>query len=372
MTDKKIDQQTHSGVSVDSIRKRIDHIDTSLLELINKRLEMSKQIGQLKKDQSIPIYSITRERELISRLCSQNKGPLKNDTLLHLFTDIVSASRDIQQPQRITYLGPEATFTHIAALNHFGRSAFFFPQPTIQDVFIEVEKGNADFGVVPVENSIEGSVNYTLDLFFESDLKICSEKYLTITQDLLSLSGSMNDIKVVYSHPQPIGQCRTWLRKHLPRVSIEECGSTSFAAKKAAGDPEAAAIASSEAGKLYGLKVVASKIEDHSKNTTRFLIIGRGTVHRTGDDKTSIMFSAPHIPGSLYKVLEPIAESGINMMKLESRPSKHENWNYFFFVDLEGHAEDIILDETIAKMKNLCLFLKSLGSYPKYKEQGQA
>ncbi len=372
MTHKKTADRPPSEMNMASLRGKIDRIDNTLLELINNRLELSKQVGQVKKEKNIPIVSIHRERELIDRLCKQNPGPLGNDALVHLFTDIMSACRDIQRPQRITYLGPEATFTHIAALTHFGRSAFFFPQPTIQDVFLEVEKGSADYGVVPVENSIEGSVNYTLDLFFESDLKICSEKYLTITQDLLSLSGSINDIKIVYSHPQPIGQCRNWLRKHLPHASLEECSSTSFAAKKAAGNPEAAAIASSEAARLYGLKVVASKIEDHSKNTTRFLIIGRGTVHRTGDDKTSIMFSAPHVPGSLHKVLEPIAETGINMVKLESRPSKHENWNYFFFVDLEGHAEDTKVKDTIARMKQLCLFLKSLGSYPKCENQERA
>jgi chorismate mutase/prephenate dehydratase len=250
-------------------------------------------------------------------------------------------------------------------MNHFGDSASFLPQPGIRDVFLEVEKERCDFGVVPVENSIEGSVNYTLDLFLESSLKICAEKYLTISHDLLSKSKKLDEIKVVYSHPQPIAQCRGWLRKNIPNARIEECRSTSFAAQKVVDIHDAAAISSSEAARIYNLNVIASRIEDHPNNTTRFLIIGKNEIPRTGDDKTSIMFAAAHVPGSLYKTLEPIAKSGINMLKLESRPSKHENWSYFFFVDLEGHVEDRKIQDTVSRMKELCLFLKILGSYPK-------
>ncbi len=361
--------QSKNKSNADSARNRndMDHIDDTLLELINKRLVLSRKLGDLPEKEDEMPHQAEQEREIIQRLLELNKGPMDKILLTQLFTDIFSACREIRKKQRITFLGPEATFTHIAALQHFGRSATFLPQPTIRDIFVEVEKGNADYGVVPVENSIEGSVNYTLDLFFDSHLKICAEKYLTISQDLLSVSGKMKDIKVVYSHPQPIGQCRGWLRKNLPNVRIEECSSTSYAAKKICSEPDAAAIASSEAARLYNLQVVASKIEDHARNMTRFLIIGKDTIQQTGDDKTSIMFAASHIPGALYKTLGPIAQAGLNMLKLESRPTKYENWSYFFFVDLEGHMDDAPVRDTVEKMKPLCLFMKYLGSYPRSK-----
>ncbi len=349
---------------LDALRLAIDGIDDNLLALINQRMLLAQKIGRLKREHREAFPKLDREASILNRLCAQNTGPLNKKNIVTIFTDIISAGREIQMPQRIVYLGPEATFTHIAAMNHFGKSAAFIPQTSIQDVFFDVEKGVCQYGVVPVENSIEGSVNYTLDLFFESDLKICAENYLTISHDLLSQSGGIDDIKIVYSHPQPFGQCRKWLRKNLPHVPLEECSSTSAAAKKAAETKNAAAIAGSEAARIYNLQVVASKIEDFAKNTTRFLIIGKeGTLH-TGRDKTSIMFSAPHVPGALYKVLQPIADAGINMMKLESRPSKHKNWSYFFFVDLEGHLEDRDVRETVTCMEKICLFLKVLGSYP--------
>lgn len=349
---------------LESLRADIDAIDGRLLELINERMEIARDIGALKSESGGGIQCLKREAGILERMCSLNNGPIDNDNLVHIFTDIISAGRVIQQPQRIVYLGPEATFTHIAALEHFGRAPDFVPQQGIRDVFVEVEKGNCQYGVVPVENSIEGSVNYTLDLFFEFDLNICAEKYLTISHDLLSASDNLDQINAVYSHPQPIAQCRRWLRKQLPGVKLEECSSTSAAAKIIASIPGAAAIASSEASRLYDLNVVASRIEDDSKNTTRFLIIGQQSVGKTGRDKTSIMFSAPHVPGALYKVLEPVAKSGINMLKLESRPSKYENWSYFFFLDLEGHIADPAIHETIKNMKEICLFVKLLGSYP--------
>jgi len=353
---------------IDHIRDDIDKIDKNILELINQRLRLAEKIGSLKEKDGAEILCTKREGKILKQLCDINDGPLAEKLLCHIFTDIISASREIQRARKIIYLGPEATFTHIAAMKHFGRSAEFIPRPTIKDVFLEVEKGKSDYGVVPVENSIEGSVNYTLDLFFDSDLKICAERYLTISLDLLSKTGNIEDVRVVYSHPQPVGQCRRWVREHLGDVDIEECSSTSYAARKAAGKPDAAAIASSEAAELYNLQVVASRIEDQSRNTTRFLVIGKNPVSRTGEDKTSIMFSAPHVPGALYKVLEPIAKSGINMLKLESRPAKHENWSYFFFVDLEGHMDDPEVRETIEGMNKICLFLRVLGSYPRAKQ----
>ncbi len=352
----------HHEPLLDSIRA----IDDRILELINKRLEIAEKLGLLRQtDDNADIHLLSEEEKTIHRLSGQNTGPLDQNRLRLLFHEIFGLSREAYRPRKISYLGPEATFTHIAAMSHFGSSASYLPQLSIRDVFIEVEKKRCDFGVVPVENSIEGSVNYTLDLFFESSMKICAEKYQTISHDLLSRSGKLEDIKVVYSHPQPIAQCRVWLRKNLPNVRLEECSSTSFAAQKVGDMYHAAAIASSEAARIYNLNVVASRIEDHSNNTTRFLVIGKKEMPPTGNDKTSLMFAAAHVPGSLYKSLAPIAEAQLNMMKLESRPSKHENWSYFFFVDLEGHLEDKKVQETIARMKEQCLFLKVLGSYPK-------
>ena len=354
-----------STSKISSLRNSINNIDDNILNLINRRLLLAKEIGQIKELNNEPILDSARETTIIKRLSSLNKGHLSNNALHHIFTEIIAASREIQKPQLVTYLGPEATFTHIAAIKHFGRSVSFVPQPSIRDVFSEVEKGVCHYGVTPVENSIEGAVNYTLDLFFESNLKICAELYLNISLDLLSKTGNLDDIKVIYSHPQPIGQCRGWLRKNLPEIVPEECSSTAYAAQKAAENSEAAAIASSEAARLYNLQIVASKIEDFSKNITRFLVIGRDEIHMTGNDKTSIMFATSHVPGALYRVLEPIAKSGINMLKLESRPTKHENWSYFFFVDLEGHIEDPKVQDTVSKMKSLCQYLKLLGSYPR-------
>jgi chorismate mutase/prephenate dehydratase len=228
-----------------------------------------------------------------------------------------------------------------------------------------VEKGSYHFGVVPVENSIEGAVNHTLDLFYESDLKICAEIYHVISHDLLSASDSCKEISRIYSHPQAFAQCRKWLRKNLPEALLVDCSSTAEAARMTAQEPGSAAIASAEAGRMYHLKVLSSKIEDMTRNITRFLIIGNNDIRATGSDKTSILIVTTHVPGSLFRVLKPISDSGLNMVKLESRPIKRENWNYMFFLDIEGHSSDPTVAETIKEMKPLCLYMKILGSYPK-------
>lgn len=360
---EKINRNT-SGSSMDTLRNSIDEIDENVLDLINRRLLLAKEIGRIKEQSGNQVVDRAREIAIVKRLLTLNKGLLTKKALHHIFTEIIAASREIQSPEIVTYLGPEATFTHIAAMKHFGHSASFVPMPSIRDVFNEVEKGACNYGVVPIENSIEGTVNYTLDLFFESSLKICAEIYHTISHDLLSKTGSSDDIKIIYSHPHVFPQCRKWIRKHLPECKLVECSSTARAAQKASQEPGTAAIAGREAAHIYDLQVLASGIEDSSRNITRFLVIGRDKLHRTGKDKTSIMFAIAHVPGTLHKVLEPIARSGINMVKLESRPTKHENWSYFFFVDLEGHIEDQNVKETVAEMKNICMYLKCFGSYP--------
>ncbi|MDM8538780.1 prephenate dehydratase domain-containing protein, partial [Desulfobacterales bacterium HSG17] len=279
------------------LRESIDNIDNSLLELINKRLDLVQDVGKLKAKKGCQVLDSTRESQVFQRLLDLNKGPLNEKVLRHLFTQIMAASRELQRPSRVTFLGPEATYTHIAAMNHFGHSVEYVPQPSIRDVFNEVEKGSCHYGVVPVENSIEGAINHTLDLFFESELKICAEKYQPISHDLLCKGGTLHDIYKVYSHPQAFAQCRRWLQKYLPKATLKECGSTALAAQKAASKKGTAAIASSEAAHMYKLEVMASRIEDVARNTTRFLIIGKDEVHRTGKDKTSLMFVTSHIPG---------------------------------------------------------------------------
>jgi len=353
-----------SALAITGLRRDIDKVDEQILNLINQRLLLASEIGKIKTKQGDRMVDGARESTLIKRLLSLNGGPLSEHALRHIFTEIIAAAREIQTPQQVAYLGPEATFTHIAAVNHFGRSVTFVPQGSIREVFSEVEKGVFHYGVVPVENSIEGAVNYTLDLFFESELKICAEIYYAISHDLLSIDPELNDIQIIYSHPHAFAQCRKWIEKHLPHAALVECSSTAEAARKASIENGTAAIASQEAAQSYKLEVLASRIEDASRNVTRFLVIGKEDIRRTGSDKTSLMFVTSHIPGALFKVLKPIADAGINMVKLESRPSKQENWSYFFFADLEGHISDTKVKETVDAMKKLCLFMKLLGSYP--------
>lgn len=374
MTDTESSQKTAhqpppGNADIHALRQRIDTIDENILNLINERLNLAKKIGALKGRQKGQILDSARESEIVKRLFDLNEGPIPNAALQLIFTEIFGTSREIQQPQVVSYLGPEATYTHVAARGLFGRAATFIPQASIRDVFEAVEKNQCNFGVVPVENSIEGAVNYTLDLFYESELKICAEKYLSISHDLLSQAGSLKDISVIYSHPQAFAQCRKWLRKYLPEAAMTECNSTAEAAKRALTDARAAAIASSEAAQMYNLQVMASKIEDVARNITRFLLIGKKGARPTGKDKTSLMFVTAHAPGALYKVLTPIADAGVNMVKLESRPSQHENWSYCFFLDLEGHKDDPEVKSTVETMRGLCLFLKVLGSYPRAHEQ---
>ncbi len=356
--------------AIESLRNEIDQIDEQILKLINRRLSLAQQIGEIKQHSGAQVFDSARESLVIKRLLEINEGGMLNNNMLqHLFTEIMAAAKAVQKPQVISFLGPEATFTHIAAMNHFGHSADFKARPSIRDVFSDVEKGACNYGVVPVENSIEGAVNHTLDLFFESNLNICAERFLSISHDLLSVSGRKEDIIYVYSHPQALAQCRGWLHSHLPGIELKECSSTAHAARMAAQNEDSAAIASREAAHMYGLQVVVPKIEDYKRNVTRFLVIGKGDVQPTGTDKTSLMFVTAHQPGALYKVLTPIAESGVNMLKLESRPAKHENWSYFFFVDVQGHITDKPVAQIVEEMRRRSLFLKVLGAYPKAPDQ---
>jgi chorismate mutase/prephenate dehydratase len=264
----------------------------------------------------------------------------------------------------VAYLGPEATFTHLAATSHFGYSVTYVPQPSIREIFSEVEKGACDYGVVPVENSVEGSVRHTLDLFFESDLCICAERYQPVSYDLLAQEINLSAIKTVYAHSQALNQCRNWLYQYLPGSELKECSSSAFAVDRAAKEAQVAAIAGGGTAAIFGLEAVAAKIEDFSRPPTRFLVIGKEKVRPSGRDKTSLMFALAHVPGALAGALAPITEAGINLVKIESRPTRHESWSHFFFVDLEGHFEDGSIQKAIELIQPHALYLKNLGSYP--------
>ncbi|MCW7752777.1 prephenate dehydratase [Desulfobotulus sp. H1] len=350
--------------ALDRLRIRIDSIDDTILDLLNERLELGREIGAVKEKAGLQVLDRSREKSIFDRLVARSAGRPVSDTLIHhLYGIVMAATREVQRSRTIAYLGPEATNTHIAALQQFDYAGQFVPRTTIADVFEEVEKGSCDYGVVPVENSLEGAVNHTLDLLFLSPLSICAETCFAISHDLLSRETDLSTVSVVYSHPQALAQSRRWLAQNLPHARLVEMASTAAAARKAAMEPGAAAVAGSQAAAIYNLQVLASHIEDSGRNTTRFLVIGRDETRPTGSDKTTIMFVTAHVPGALFSGLKPMADLNINLVKLESRPTRQENWNYFFIADLEGHREDELIREAIDRMRPNCLFLKTVGSY---------
>jgi chorismate mutase/prephenate dehydratase len=345
-------------------RHKIDAIDDKLLDLLNKRAGIAKTIGKVKAKKGEVVFSSNREADILNRLADRNKGPLPNEAVEDIFQNIFSASRSLQKGLNVAFFGPEATFTHMAAIKHFGRNCVFTAVPSIADVFYEVERKRVDYGVVPIENSTEGVVNHTLDLFVDSNLHIVAEREEAISQNLFSVSGNMKGIKSVYSHPQALAQCRKWLDSHLPGAAIHESASTADAAAHAALDGSAAAIASALAGQIYHLKPVALRIEDFSDNATRFLVIGHEIPAPTGKDKTSIVFSVKDRVGALYDVLQPFRQNGVNLTKIESRPTKKKAWEYLFFVDFLGHQSETQVQKALAGLREQCSHLKILGSYP--------
>lgn len=347
------------------LRKKVDELDTQILDLLNTRARIVLEIAEEKGKRRMGFYVPEREEEIYRRMVSLNGGPLPNGAVHAIYREILSACLSLERPLRVAYLGPPATFTHLASMKKFGTSAEFVPMKGISDVFLEVEKGNTDYGVVPVENSTEGMINHTLDMFVDSDLKIFGEIFLEVSHALLSASGKLEEIQKVYSHPQALAQSRKWLEANLPKADLIEVFSTAAAAEMSKKDPSGAAIASDLAADLYDLKRVQSRIEDYPKNYTRFLIIGSHFGPRTGDDKTSILFSMRDQVGALYRILKPFAERGINLTNIESRPSKIRAWEYIFYVDFEGYVDDSPAKEVLAYLDRECTILKKLGSYPK-------
>jgi chorismate mutase/prephenate dehydratase len=349
---------------LEKLRKEIDEIDNEILILLNKRSNIVLEIAHIKRNENTKFYSPERERQILERLTSLNKGPFPDETLKVIYREILSASLSLEEPMKVACLGPLATFTHLAALRHFGSSASFVPVISIKEVFDAVETGKAEFGVVPIENSNEGVITYTLDLFMDYDLKVSAEVMLEITHNLLSKSGDKKKIKKIYSFSPPTAQCRRWLQLNMPGIPIIEATSTANAAELASQDGDAAAIASELAAEIYNLQFVERSIEDNKHNFTRFLVISKDFPKKSGRDKTSIMFSIKDKPGALYNILEPFKKAKINLTKIESRPSKRKAWEYIFFVDMEGHIEDRKLRKAIETLKDNCLYLKILGSYP--------
>ena len=345
-------------------RKEIDEIDDEILRLLNKRAVTVIEIAHIKRNEKARFYSPEREKEILERLASLNEGPFPNDTLKVIYREILSASLSLEEPLKVAYFGPLATYTHLAALRHFGSSASFLPVENIKGVFDSVDSGKAEFGVVPIENSNEGVVSSTLDLFMDYELKISAEVMLEISHNLLSKSGDKSKIKKVYSNPQAAAQCRLWVESNLPGIPMLESVSTAKAAEIAAQDDEAAAIASELAAKVYDLQFVEKSIGDSKHNFTRFLVISKVFPQKTGSDKTSIMFSIKDKPGALHDILSPFKKAKINLTKIESRPSKRKAWEYIFFVDMEGHIEDRKVRRAIDSIKDSCLYVKILGSYP--------
>ena len=347
------------------LRDRIDEIDKNILDLLNERANQALEVGRIKKREGREFYVPSREREVLERIAKANDGPFPDSALKVIYREIMSASLSLEEPLKIAYLGPAGTFTHTACLQRFGSSAEFVPKKSISDVFGEVERGKSDFGVVPVENSNEGMVTHTLDRFVDSETCICGEVLLPISHYLLNKSGKFEDIEKIFSHPQPIAQCRNWLAGNAPSIPVMDVASTALAAEMAKEDEAVAAIAGEYAASVYGLRMVESKIEDNPNNVTRFLVIGKNVPKKSGDDKTSILFSVKDEVGILYKMLEPLSKYGVNLTKIESRPLKTKAWEYVFFIDMEGHVDDENVRNAVESLRTQSRFLKVLGSYPR-------
>jgi chorismate mutase / prephenate dehydratase len=349
---------------LDRLRGEIDAINVKLVRLLNRRAKVAQAIGHLKQAGGAAIYQPARERAVLDRVAELNAGPLMGEHLRRIFVEIISACTALEHPLRVAYLGPEYTYSHEAARMRFGSSAQFAAQPSITAVFAALDTGRADFGVVPVENSTEGSVTLTLDLLIDTPLVIIGEVLLPIRHALMSRAGDAAVIRAIYSHQQSLGQCRNYLAANFPHCRLEAAASNAAAAERAAGEPDAAAIASEAAAAPYGLRVVARNIQDSAQNTTRFLVIGSHPAGRSGADKTTALFAVRDEVGALNQALNIFARNRINISKIESRPLRSRPWEYLFFVDLSGHRQDPGLMRALAALERKALFLKVLGSYP--------
>jgi len=353
---------------LEKLRREVRDIDTELLRLLNERAARSVAIGKLKRDTGTDIYRPDQEARILAFLKRHNAGPLPQQAVVEIFREIFSSSRALQEPLSIGYLGPEGSFSHLAARTRFGHGAELLPLAGIDRVFDWTERGKCSLGIVPVENSTEGSVGPTLRRLITTPLNIREEIFLPVAHCLLAKGLRQEEIKRVYSHPQALAQCRQWLAENLAGAEQRETVSTSEAGRKALEDPAGAAVSSRLTAAILGLEILAADIEDNPGNTTRFLVIGRGTGEPTGRDKTSILFGTPHVPGALYRALEPFAREKINLMRIESHPLRDRRWEYLFFADLAGHREEDPVRGCLQEMEGTTTFIKILGSYPRGEE----
>jgi chorismate mutase / prephenate dehydratase len=349
------------------LRARIDALDVELLRLISERARLAAQVAEVKAREGgvQSFYRPEREAQVLRNILARNPGPLPGEEMGRLFREIMSACLALEQPLLVAYLGPAGTYTQAAAQKHFGHSVTTRGAGSIDEVFRDVEAGGCQFGVVPIENSIEGVVTHTLDNFADSPLKICGEVELRIHHGLQGRMSSLAEVERLYAHAQALAQCRRWLDSHLPAVERIAVASNAEGARRAAEEQGAAAIASESAAELYGLKLLAQRIEDEPDNTTRFLVIGRHETAPSGEDKTSLLFSTPNKPGALNNILQCFAEAGISLSRIESRPSRRAMWDYLFFVDIEGHVQDPLVATTLSRVEGRSALLKHLGSYPR-------
>lgn len=352
-------------MDLDAIREQIDKIDKDIISQLNERVKLAQKVGHYKLEKGMEVYVPSREEEVFGKLTQNSEGPLSERAIRAIYREIISAAIALEKPLNVAYLGPEATYTHQAALKNFGSSIHYMSLNSVPDVFTSVKRREADYGVVPVENSTQGTVISTLDMLVESELTIVAQIHLEIAHCLISQSP-LEEIKSVHSKDNALGQCRNWLSRMLPGVELVDAASTAAAAEYAAKHPEASAIASSIAAELYQVPIVAENIMDKQDNVTRFLVIGKSPTPRLGDgrDKTSIVFSLHDEPGSLLKALLCFSSRGINLCKIESRPSRRKVWDYYFYVDIVGHREDPDIQEALGELEKMCPILKWLGSYP--------
>lgn len=355
-----------SAEDLENLRKKIDKVDDKILELLNQRGRLALEVSRFKKKNSSSVYDPVREREIERQIIKSNSGPLSDISVISVFREIISSCRALQESIKVSYLGPEGSYSHQAAFHEFGSSVELVPFLSFEEVIEEVETQRSAYGIVPVENSMEGSVGTVLDKLSRSDVKISSEHFEKISHCLLSKTGHIGDIDILASHPQALAQCKKWVSKHLRKAELKETASTAQAAKLASRSRRIAAVAGEFASSIYKLKVVEKNIEDSGENATRFWVIGGVSCPPTGDDKTSIVFSLKDEPGALHNSLFlPFAEAKINLTKIESRPSKERPWEYIFFVDFIGHASDRKVQKVLSKVKRKCINLKVLGSYPR-------
>jgi chorismate mutase/prephenate dehydratase len=356
------------------LRSRIDEVDRRLHDLLNERARLARKVGisKGKEGRLVDFYRPEREAQVLRMALERNAsaraaGALRDEEVVRLFREIMSACLAQEEPLKVGFLGPEGTFSQAAVYKHFGHSARALSLSTIDEVFHEVEAGHADFGVVPIENSTEGSVNHTLDRFLTSPLHICGEVEMRIRQNLMGKMRSLREVKRICSHPQSLAQCRQWLKETLPDVELIAESSNAEAARRARDEKGTAAIAGETAAEVYGLTILSADIEDRPDNTTRFLVIGRRTFGSSGNDRTTLLVSTGHTesPGALHRLLEPLAKNRVSLTRIESRPSQRRKWDYVFFMDLEGHRDDPALARALAGLKSRASLFRILGSYPR-------